>query len=492
MIKRCIGIDISSSCLRAVQILHKGEEFHIEKALSVPTRRNTDSPADIIRSLVKQHAFDRHADVAISMPHDVVFFRNLETDSAGTERIRSLDSSVLENDFPIQPDEIIAQVCSYRQLPDGKYSALTAAVSKKILYERLSLLAGAKLRPVLADAAIFAVHSTVAINHPEITAGRAIIAYANESCLTLAVTEDNNILIVRNIPIMASSGSNIHSVQEQLAEILPHEAQTTWQKTFDEEIERNTKIYLVSEGRVSDALEKLVKKNLRCRIVVVDPYARVKGPADGNSDLGISVAQGLALRVLSPEAAAGVNFLDADNADIKSALNPRKEFAIFAALAAAIVVVSLIGLFVRLSLLETKYNQIRNEIAAIFQQVLPEEKNIVNPLAQLEQKLQSVQKDYTLLGSASGAGVGPVEVLYAISKNIPSQVNVKIDNMLITAGFARLTGTSQSFESVYNWQKLLQETPLFSTVDVQDIRRSPESGLVNFTILAPLSAPERK
>ncbi|MFA5239268.1 MAG: pilus assembly protein PilM [Phycisphaerae bacterium] len=492
MIKRCIGIDIGSSHLRAVQILRKGEEFHIEKALRVPTRRDTDSPADIIRSLVKQHDFDHHADVAISMPHDAVFFRNLETDSAGAERIRSLDSSTLENDFPIQPDEIIAQVCSYRQLPDGKYSALTAAVSKKILYERLSLLAGAKLRPVLADAAIFAVHSTVAINHPDVTTGRAIIAHANESCLTLAVTEDNNILIVRNIPIIAPADSNTDLIQTRFAEILLNEAKTTWRKTFGEEIGQNTKIYLVSEDRVFSDIEALVEKNLHCQIIIVDPYARVKGSVDSREGLGISVAQGLALRVLAPEAAAGINFLDADNVDVKSALNPRKEFAIFAALVAAIIIVSLIGLFVRLSLLETKYNQIRNEIAAIFQQVLPEEKNIVNPLAQLEQKLQSLQKDYALLGSASGAGIGPVEVLYAISKNIPSQVNVKIDNMLITAGFARLTGTSQSFESVYTWQKLLQETPLFSTVDVQDIRRSPESGLVNFTILAQLSAPERK
>jgi Tfp pilus assembly protein PilN len=492
MLKRCIGIDIGSSHLRAVQILLKGEEFCIEKVFSMQTRRATDSPADIIRSLVRQYAFDRRADIALSMPYDTVFFRNIETDSVDAERIRSLGSSALEHDFPIQADEIVAQVCSYRRLPGEKYSVLTAAVPKKLLHERLSILAGARMHPALVDAAIFAVHSTVAVNHPEIMAGRAIIAYINESYLTLAVTQNNNIFIVRNIPIISPSGSNTDSLQERIADVLPHEAQITWRKVFGEEIGQNSKIYLVSEDGAFDGLETLVDENLHCQITIVNPYAKVKSPLDCNGDIGICVAEGLALRVLAPEATAGVNFLDANNADIKPALNLKREFAIFATLAAAIAVVSLIGLFIRLSYLETNYAQVKNEIRDIFQQVLPEEKNIVNPLVQLEQKLQSLQKDYTLLGFVSGAGVGPVEILYAISKSIPSEVNIKIDNMLITTGSVRLAGTSQSFESIYNWQRLLEKTPPFSTVDVQDIRRDPESGLVHFTILVPLVTPEQK
>jgi Tfp pilus assembly PilM family ATPase/Tfp pilus assembly protein PilN len=492
MVKRCIGIDIGSSYLRAVQILHRGKEFYIEKVFSAQTRRTTDSPADIIRSLVRQYAFDRRANVALSMPHNAVFFRNLETDSVSDGRIHSLDSSALEHDFPIQPDEIVAQVCSYRRLPGEKYSVLTAAVPRKLLHERLNILAGARMHPALVDAAIFAIHSTVAINHPEIMTGQAIIAYVNESYLTLAVTQNNNILIVRNIPIISPSGSNTVSVQERIMEVLLNEVQITWRKVFNEEIGQNSKIYLVSETSTFDGLETLLEENLQCQAIVVDPYAKIKNPQNFNGDAGICVAEGLALRALAPEATTGINFLNADNTDIKLALNLRREFAIFAALAAAIAVVSLIGLFIRLSHLETKYSHVKNEIRDIFQQTLPEEKNIVNPLVQLEQKLQSLRKDYTLLGSVSGAGVGPVEILHTISKSIPSGANINIDNMLISTGSVRLTGNSKSFESIYNWQRLLEKNPLFSTVDVQDIRREPESGLVHFTILVLLVTPEQK
>ena len=177
MIKKCIGIDIGRSYLRAVQIMRTGDELCIEKVFSTPTRRSQDSPPEILRQLSDKHGFDGRADIAITMPHDTVFFRNLETDFAGLQQNHRLPESALEYNFPIEPDNTVAQVCSWRRLPGDKYSALTAAAARTSLNERLNILAEAKMHPNLVEAAIFAVHSTVAVNHPEIETGQAIIAY---------------------------------------------------------------------------------------------------------------------------------------------------------------------------------------------------------------------------------------------------------------------------------------------------------------------------
>ena len=221
MVKRCIGIDIGSSCLRAVQVSRTGEHFNIEKVFSIQTRRDSDSPPEILRSLTSKYGFDRRADVAISMPNDAVFYRNLETDVTGLEQICGLSKrdskrekesasggqtqSVLEHNFPIEPDEIVAQVCSYSQPLGDKYSVLVSAVKRASLHERMNILAEAKMHPNLVEAAIFAVHSAIAVNHPEIMTGQAIIAYIDESYLTLALLENNSILLVRNIPISSCS-----------------------------------------------------------------------------------------------------------------------------------------------------------------------------------------------------------------------------------------------------------------------------------------------
>ena len=482
MVKRCIGIDIGHYYLRAVQVLRTAGRFCIEKVFSTQTRRTTDSPPDILRALFSQYGFDRHADVAISMPHDAVFFRNLETDFAGLEKIREQSSSVFEDNLPIQSDEIVAQVCSYRLLPDEKYSVLTAAATRGSLHERLNILAETKMRPCLAEAPIFAIHSTVAFNHPEIITGPVLIAYVDESYIVLAVIQNNDILIVRNIPTISCPDSDIDSFQEQAAEILSREAQISWRKALGTEIEQNTKIYLVTAGFASNYLEELIEENLHCQTTVVDAYAKVKSPPECKVDYQICIAEGLALAVLAPEKTKRTNFLEADGADTQPALNLKKELGICTALVCAIAVSSLFGLFMRLSHLETNYARIKNEIRGIFQNTLPQEK-IVSPLAQLEQKLESFHKDYQLYASFCPAGLAPLEVLSSLSANTPSQAKLKVDDLLIAPDTVRVSGTCDSFDAVYQWQRLLQKIPGFTLVDVQDAQKEPKSGVVHFTIL---------
>jgi len=307
MVKRCIGIDISPSHLRAVQISRTGEKFCIEKVFGTQTRRSEDSPSEILRSLTSRFGFDRHADVAISMPNDTVFFKNLETDFATLGQLRTGNFSLLEHNFPIQPDEIVGQVCSYRRLPEAEnWSVLAAAVARASLHETLETLAGAKMHPHLVDAPIFAIHAAVVVNHPEIMTGRAIIAYIDESHLVLAVTSDGEILIVRNIPIVAASDSS-SSPEERSAAILACEAHVSWQRVFGTDIGQEIKIYLVTAD-ACEYLQSLIEENLHCQATIVDPYARVEAAADclvwaepavaRKADLPVCVAEGLALRVL--------------------------------------------------------------------------------------------------------------------------------------------------------------------------------------------------
>ncbi len=490
MVKRCIGIDIGSSYLCAVQLSQTDQQFCIEKVFCEKIRRSTDLPSDILKALISQQGFDRRADIAISLPNDAVFFRNLETDSTGAEQMQGLSRFALEHNFPIQPDEIIAKECSHRQLPDEKYSVLIAAAARTSLRERLNLFTRARMHPKLAEAAIFAVHSTIAANHPEVGGGIAIIAYIDESYLTLAVIQDNNILIVRNIPILSRSQDNIDVADEQLAELLSREVEITWRKVFGTEIEQGCKIYLAATDRSCDALKAIVEENLNCQIAVVDPYAKVKNLSEHKNDPAICIAEGLALRLLAPEKTTGINFLEADNSNIKPTLDLKKEFVICAILAGAIAIVSLGGLFMRLSHLETKYARIKNEIREVFQHTLPEETNIVSPVAQLEQKLNVLRKDYRLFASFGPTSLSPLEVLHRITVDTPQQENVKMDNIFITDESVRLSGSSDSFESVYQWQQLLREIPEFTTVDVQDAQRESESGAVHFTIL--ISSSEQK
>src|SRR5512142_779989 len=156
MIKRCIGIDVGRTYVRAVQMARMPEGLVIEKVFGMQTRRSTDSMPKILQSLTTEHGFDRHADVAISLPSQAVSFAEIQTDAVGLQAIRAGQTLGLRNDLPIAAEDAVIQVCSMRTLPKDKYSLLVAATSGESIREQLQSLGEAGIRPVAIDSAILA------------------------------------------------------------------------------------------------------------------------------------------------------------------------------------------------------------------------------------------------------------------------------------------------------------------------------------------------
>jgi Tfp pilus assembly PilM family ATPase len=487
-VKRCIGIDLGPDHMRAVQLSESSGQFLIEKTYSTQTRRYTDRLPSILRSLVVTHGFARSSAVACSMPDNAVFFRDIETDSDNIEQYHQSFSE--EHNFPIQAGEMVWQVYSNRPLSENRFSTVIVAANRQSLSKRIGMFTEANLHLKMIDAVISAIHATAVINHPEIRTGSAVIAYISDSHLALAITKDGDMLIVRNVPVFTPASNNTIPAEEQLAEMLAREAQLTWRKVFATEIDPDSSFFLASDSAKSKVIEGLIQEKLSCRFIVIDPYARIKTTSEQKPDFPIALAEGLALRFLIPDLTNGVNFLKADIKKSERVFNIKKEILTCTVLIAAIVILLLVGLFLRLSRLEAAYASTKSEINEIFKATLPDEYNIVNPVAQLEQKLQSFRNDYRLFTSFGPDTMGPLHILGTISANTPMAIGIKIEDMLITESTARLVGTCGSFESLYQWQKILQKTPAFRLVDVEDAHKQPGTDLVSFTMLISLKGYE--
>jgi Tfp pilus assembly PilM family ATPase len=362
---------------------------------------------------------------------------------------------------------------------------LIAAAKKKSLHDSLNTLEIAKMYPASVQAKIFAVHSTVNCNYPESIAGRVIIAHINDSHLTIAVIQDNHILMVRNIPLVSSYNSNNPEHRQEVVKMVTLEVGTTWQKVFAEKINTDTRIYLTKSSNVSNNLETAIIEALNCKIVTVNPYAMAKNSPQRNNLPDICIAEGLALAMSSPDKATGINFLEVERNSITPTINMKKEIAIYTTLIATIAVTLIGGLFLHLSGLESKYATVKNEINEIFKQTLPQESNIVNPLAQMDQKLQSIRKSCALFAPVSKARLTTLGIFHAISASVPSQAN--IDTILITAESARITGVCSSFELVYSWQKQLENNQAFTNIDVQNIKMNTQTQKIDFTMSITLA-----
>ncbi|MCK5174735.1 MAG: pilus assembly protein PilM [Planctomycetes bacterium] len=491
--KRCIGIDIGPSHLRAVQICETDGQVDIEKVFTAHLRRRLDEPTEMLKKLFREHGFDRRADIALSMPCENVFFRNIDDQPAtATEQDRKQQKAAMGNGFPIPQDELITQACSRHHVSDDKYSVLVAATTKSALHERLELFKGTRLRPKLVDAAILAVYPTIAFNHPQIGAAAETIAYIGETHLSLAIVQANNILTARNIPIPSADSDDPEEQKALCADLLCREASITWNKVFGDQAQPAQRIYLAATAEIPDDFATLIQEKLNCQLIAVDPYATFKSASSQSHDVAIHVAEGLALRLLAPDKAASAGFHQPHNDTPIDKLDKKKDFTTCGILAAMIVIVFVGGFFLRLARLEAKHTGLKNEIKNVFQRTLPDEKNIVDPLAQIRQELQSLQNSYATFSSVALGKLDPFEALYSITTSVPTDADISIHSVLITTESARLTGFGKSFQSVYDWQELLDRTPGFSNIDMQNIEREAASQQVRFTMLMSLTMVEDK
>lgn len=481
MPKRSIGIDIGRLHVRAVQIVRTPEGVRLEKAFATRTRRSTDSLPKILRALRDEHGFDPRAEVAVSLPHPAFFFADIETDAGGLEKLRAADPATLKDYFPIPADEIVAQVCSVLPADKGKRSLLVAATSREQVREQLSLLSEARIKPMRVDAPTIAAQAAVVANCPQAGKGLAVVLYVDESTLSIAITHDGNILLVRNIPMLSCDNQDIEPLARQTAEIAIQEIEITWRRLFGKSPNSGLRLFLIAPRRLTELLVPAIGEKTGSQVVPVDPCQHIAKPQDLEADSSLCVAEGLALRTLKPRKAGDIDFLGAYQARTRPRIQLERELAVCAGLAVAAVVIWVIGLFVLRSSLESQYAQLRKQQETIFRQAVPDEPVIVNPVAQLQQRLDALRREGDLF-TGFNPGPSPLHILATLSRQMPARGNLRLHDVLIASNSIRIIGSCDSFATFSEWQRILENTPGLRLLDVPQPKRDARSDRVQFSV----------
>jgi hypothetical protein len=483
MAKRCIGIDFDSSGLCAVQMARNGDRFRMEKVFSCPMRRESDSPVQLLQSLLGRGGFDKRGAVAVSTSHNDIFFRTIQTGNSTDKTTETQKNTAVRNDFPIPAEQIITANCLPGSGLRSKKTTLEIAVSRKSLNRRIDTVRQAQMRCEHVDGPVFAVYAAVAVNHPEIACGTAIVVYSDHSHIIIAVTENNDILAVRNIPNSGGAETDNGPDPDEIASLLLRETELTWRAAFGEKIPENTNLVLA--GQISQDAEVIsaLRQALACRATVMNLSANIDCSDVSEMSYKYVIAQGLALRVLAPKDTIGINLIKAAREKTDKNIDIKKHVVVSLVLVAALAGVWLTGLFVRKSRLEKDYENITQQGRLVFQQTVPSEQTIVNELAQLDSHLQTLRRDYEYLEPLVGTGVNPVAVLHAISVNTPRELKVRIENLSITGPMVGISAVCDDFETANRWRNILRKVPQFVSVEVvSEPARQPDSDSISFEI----------
>lgn len=131
--------------------------------------------------------------------------------------------------------------------------------------------------------------------------------------------------------------------------------------------------------------------------------------------------------------------------------------------------------------LRKQHISLEKEIRKVFSETLPDVTRIVNPVQQLQVRIDEAKQAY-MAGGADSAGSGMLALLAEISSRIPASMQVKIVKMVADRNDARLKGITDNFNIVDGVRKELEKSPVFAKVEISSANLSTKGGAVDFEL----------
>ncbi len=475
MPKRSIGIDIGLHTIHAVQLARTGRRLRLEKAVMHPMRRRTDTPEEILACLVAKYGFERRAATAVTLAPQHLCHRTMDFQTALSD---------LQDEFPRESGQILTD----RPAPPAGTSPATAllvAADRTEVQNRRAILHHARLRPDVLDSPVSALCAALTRSRPDRFGSPTLLLYLNFDRVLLAILRGGEILNTRNIPLALASEQEDKHLDADAWPLLLLEIKLTWQAAFQQDMPPDTPLVLTGPLAERTDLREKIAKELPGQVISIDPFADLVTATDVQPDSGFILAQGLALRALDPAHTCGVNFFRLITDDPAAASNQKRQRMLFMILLVSLAAIWLAGLFLRLQRLESRYDQLKQEILTTAQTVLPDISDIELALPMMIQHNKTLQSNPA--GDFPAAG-SPLKIFTAIAAHTPDSLGITIESLSIDPAI-RLAGFCPSFSALQEWKTNLEQVPWFRSVQIQKQNKLSDRQEIQFTLLIE-PAPE--
>jgi Tfp pilus assembly protein PilN/Tfp pilus assembly PilM family ATPase len=442
-------------------------------------KSTTDIKA-LINSILTEDNFDMSAKVTVTAPADRIFYQNFRTDLSANEDVQQLIKFELEDDFPIPFDELVAGICGSRELKENEREYLIGAINRRELQGRIKTIKQANLKCSIVTADVFAIYAAASINYNLIDNTSSVIIHADNSRIILAISEKGRLVCVRHFNnqdlAQARDRTPLTPVQR-----LTREIEMTLRAVFGPVTDTRRKVFISSNNKLLDDLFAGLPESINCEVVALNPFAKIDCSGRQQPNPDIAIATGLAL-IGTNEIPDVLNFLAIDEFRSAQTVEIKRGLYVAGTLLFAIGILLVAMLFSELKNLENRHELVKKQIRDVFVQTLPQEKKIVNELAQMSEQLESSQTQYNALAAGLSDRVLPLRILQIISEKITADQNVRINDISMAPESVRLTGVAPSFESVDNLMSRLRQVSGFNTVEVPSIDVDPQGRGVRFTL----------
>lgn len=491
---KILGLDISEESITAVQVKSglKGYQITACARIMIEEEGGLD---DALKELFNQ--MDLKSDIYLSsIPGEHVSCRNLQMPFKEPKKIRQTIAFELESMLPFPIEDLIVDFTIIDQ--SNQSEILAASVSRRYISEYLTLLKAHGIDPEVLD--IRSVPVVLWLLRQAGTPDNGLLLDIGLKKNTMVLYLDRRIVLIRTFAFDggAIARSITNATDSDLAYTLMAEKIESCFKSFCTMVQntsrafawhvnrevRPEKIFFNGLGALYPETGDLLNRFLHIPVEQIDlsgdkrvhmdkNIAQVWNPALMNS--------ALALALRDDKQGQGFNFRKDEFEVKKHYLGIKKEIRKVAVFFILILSFLVADLYVDYSFLKKRYNMMDQKITAVFRQTFPDVKRIVDPVQQMRVRIKEVKKSAISLPGVN-ADQKVLDLLRDISQRVTKSLDVRVTRMVVDPETVRISGKTDTFNTVENIKNRLEPSAYFSAVTISSANLDRDSKRVQFEI----------
>ena len=497
MPRTIIGLDISEDTVAAVQVKSLMQGFQVMACTAVPI---TEAGGISVALGAVCEEMDHKGSACNSVIEDGhVSFRNLSMPFADLRKIRQTLVFELETMMASSIDKHLVDFIDVDR--SGSQTDLIAAtVNREYIAEHLSRFEDLGLEPEILDVRNLPLANQV-IMQPDSPDNGMLLCIGSKKC-AIVLFLDKKIVLIRQLPFnaggLAAVAAQAAKREEEtpIFDALAFETQlaalcksiTLTLRGFQVETGstiKPEKVFITGPGALIPETAEILGKGLELPVSLLnlqetagniqlsDHLVSLYNPAIMDNALGLAIRESRKTKAF--------NFRR-EEFQVKTQLVKIKKELTHASIYLSIILVLLaVNWIIDYRDLKKRTADLDSRIKTIFSQTFPEITNIVDPIHQMNTKINELK-------NSSGADPGinmdssVLEILNDISERVPRELEVQVDRMVVDQDGVQIRGTTDTFNTVDSIKKGLESSAVYRDVVIASANLDQSGKGVRFEI----------
>jgi general secretion pathway protein L len=474
MSRKILSLEIREESIAAVLLDSgfKGSQLETQGFFPVPADKDgNDGIKKALQAIVETFK-PAGATCVLGIPATIVSFRNLSVPFHDIKKIRQILPFELEPSLPIPVEELIFDFEAVKQ--DKHQDLLTFCVKKTEIQRYQDLLKTVNLSPAVIMPGGYAAARFISTMTADST--DFLFIDTGENNHTVYAVCSGNVRMVRTLPVAGDGNPVIKNLE------------ATMQRTFtalreSQGIAVNPSVVfsagpqapLLTTGNGSSTLLGVPVKT----IDDLRSFPRLQGALDSQDWQSGRLDIALALALMETETVTGVNF-STERSTIQHYWSEYRKNIIFSAVLIVLALMAVLGgQILAVSAKQRRLAELDRQIEMVFKNTFPDVTRVVNPLQQMQVKINETG-DSSIGFDLAGTRVRVIDILNALSRQIPSSADVKVDRMVVGIDNVVLSGNTDNFNTVDDIKGKLEEADLFNSVTISSADLEKSGNRVRF------------